>query len=74
MKGFDLYEYCIDKKYTSEKNREYSQLLHTLFMHLHEDLFPLLEKAESENKRLSIKNNPKFEIIDQYTTEDVVIQ
>lgn len=72
MKGIDLFLYCVEKKYNSEKNREYSQTLYTLSIHLGEDFFPLLEKAERENKRLFIKDNPELEINDQYLVEDVL--
>ena len=36
------------------------------------DLFPLLEKAEKENKRLEIIDNPDKEIIDEYFKEDII--
>ncbi|MFB9270481.1 MULTISPECIES: hypothetical protein [Flavobacteriaceae] len=73
MKGVELFLYCVEKKYISKKDREYNQTLYTLSMHLGADFFPLLEKAERENKRLCIVDNPELIINDQYTLEDVIM-
>jgi hypothetical protein len=40
MNGIDLFLYCVKKKYNSEKDREYSQTLYTLSIHLGDDFPP----------------------------------
>ena len=56
MDGFELFTHYTSKRdYTGSPEDSYAQTLETLFVHLRDDLFPLLEKAELENKKLLIK-------------------
>jgi len=73
MTGYDLFKYCINTKYKSD--REYVQILMTLSSQLEEEeFFTLLERAEKLNKKLVIKDNPDQLINDQYIKEDVFIE
>lgn len=57
-------------KYPLIDNR-YIQTLITIYTHIGEDMFPLLEKAEMKNKKLSIVDDPDLEINDQYFLKDI---
>ena len=53
-KGIELYEEIAQRDYSGNDADQYAQLLQTLFSHLRSDLFPLLEKAEQEGKKLAL--------------------
>lgn len=69
-KGFELYKQLSKRDYSGSEADEYAQLIGTLFSHLRADLFPLLERAEKEGKKLAL-NGPKDLLISYYTTEHV---
>ncbi|HMR85187.1 MAG TPA: hypothetical protein PKE30_18715 [Niabella sp.] len=54
------------EKYSSQ--REYYQLLLTIYGHIGNDIYPILEKAENEKKKLAVKNDP-----DEITVEDIIL-
>lgn len=75
MKGKDLFQqYTSKRDYSGSKADEYAQLLLTIFTHIHEAIYPLLEKAEADNKKLSLKE-PSLGLItfDEYSTEDIIL-
>lgn len=67
-----LLAYCIYEKYPLIDKR-YIQTLMTIYKHLRSEMFPLLEKAEIQNKRLSIVFDPDLDINDQYFIENIKI-
>ena len=72
LKGEKLLVYCLEEKYPLIDD-SYIQTLMTIYAHLREDMFLLLEKAEKENKKLSIVDDPELEINDQYFLKDIKI-
>lgn len=75
MKGQELLtELTANRDYSGSKADEYAQLLHTLTLHLGEAIYPLLEKAYSHNKKLSINTDLTNSdiLVDQYTVADIV--
>ena len=72
MNGKELYEQFISKRdYSGSHEDEYAQLLDTLFFYVGDDLFPLLEKAESEGKSLSITEDDQFK--SDYFLSDIIL-
>ena len=72
LEGEELLRYCFDVKYPLIDN-SYIQTLITIYTHIGEEMFTLLEKAEKKNKKLSIVDDPDLEINDQYGLEDIEI-
>lgn len=75
MKGKELLNELLSKRdYSGNAADEYSQLLSTLMLHLGEELYPLLEKAADQNKKLAIKKSviESDILIDEYTVSDIV--
>ena len=55
MTGKELFHnYTSKRDYTGSKTDEYAQLLETIMFHIGTEIFDLLEKAESEGKRLKV--------------------
>lgn len=55
MTGKELFDHYTSKRdYTGSKTDEYAQLLATIMFHIGTDIFDLLEKAESEGKKLEV--------------------
>ena len=76
MEGKNLYDSLIAKRdYSGSTADEYAQLLLTLFSHLGETFFPLLESAHSENKKLSLEELASEDsiVVDEYTLENIII-
>ena len=69
-KGFELYKQLSKRDYSGSESDQYAQLVGTLFSHFKSDLFPLLEKAEKEGKKLVLKS-PEGVFISHYTQEHV---
>lgn len=56
-KGEEIFnKYVAKRDYTESKNDEYAQLLTTLFFHIGEDIYKLIELAENENKKLQLQD------------------
>lgn len=58
-----------NRDFNGSKNDEYPQTLLTLFGSLGENLFNLLEIAESKGKTLAIKKDSLYN--DEFTVEDI---
>jgi hypothetical protein len=55
MTGKEIfYSYTQKRDYTGSKTDEYAQLLETIIFHIGNEIFNLLEKAESEGKKLKV--------------------
>lgn len=55
MTGKELFKsYTSKRDYTGSKSDEYAQLLVTIMFHIGNEIFDLLEKAESEGKKLEV--------------------
>lgn len=63
MTGQQIFEQKTVRDYTGSEADEYAQLLMSIFMHIGNDLYPLLEKAEKEGKKVDLKDVEKDEII-----------
>lgn len=72
LKGKELLNYCFEEKYPII-DKGYIQTLITIYTHIGEDMFPLLEKAEMKNKKLSIVDDRGLEINDQYFLKNIKI-
>lgn len=75
MKGQELLTELVAKRdYSGSPADEYAQLLHTLTLHLGEAIYPLLEKAQSSNKKLALNPNTIDSdiLVDQYTVADII--
>ena len=68
MKGQNLYLKLSKRDYSGSSQDEYAQLLGTIFIHIHTEIFSLLEKADTLGKKLSLIDS---EISDEYTVEDI---
>lgn len=56
MTGRELYKKYTNRDFSGSAADVYGQTLMTIFAHIHTDIFPLLEKAEKENKQLDFKD------------------
>lgn len=70
-KGIELYKLKAKRDYSNSPQDQYAQLLNTLFAHLKTDLFPLLEKAEQEGKKLSLNEPNESIMVHRYSTQNV---
>lgn len=75
MDGKELYsDYVSKRDYSGSLADEYAQLLMTLYSHLGNSLFSILEEAESKDKKLSLNDEiTKNVFIDEYTIDHVVL-
>lgn len=72
MSGIDIYKkYISQRDFSSSPSDQYAQLLQTLFYHLQDALFPILEKAEMEGKRISLSRSSHSD--DEYTTDNIIL-
>lgn len=75
MEGKELLNELLSKRdYSGNEADEYAQFLSTLMLHLGEDLYPLLEKAQSEDKKLALKQSITESdiLVDEYTVSDII--
>lgn len=68
MTGKELYE-----KYTANHRSEYAQTLLTIIHNIDDEIYPLLEQAEAEGKRLKIDETNLPRLWDNFTKEDVIL-
>ncbi len=61
-------------KYQDNGPEWYASVLLTIYMALGNELFPLLLKAESENKKISIRPNVLNGILRDITVNDVIFE
>jgi hypothetical protein len=74
MEGKELLNELLSKRdYSGNQADEYAQFLSTLMVQLGEKLYPLLEKAQSESKRLALKPSITESdiLVDEYTVSDI---
>lgn len=67
MSGKELFE-----KYTSEYS-EYSKMLMWMYTNVGEGLFPLLEEAESEGKKLDVRVMDVPYLVDEISVDDIIL-
>lgn len=73
MTGLELYnKYTSKRDYSNSSADTYAQELLTMFSEIGEAIFPLLEEAEKEGKRLSLVENQEPPH-DQYTTDNIIL-
>lgn len=75
MTGKELFiKYTSKRDYTGSKADEYAQLLQTIFSHINEGIYPLIEKAESEGKKLEVLDLTENGTIlrDEIYPEDII--
>jgi hypothetical protein len=75
MNGKELFnQYASKRDYSGNNADEYAQFLFTLFIHLGESIYLLLERAQAENKKLGL--NPELTnsdvLFDEYTISDII--
>jgi hypothetical protein len=69
MNGLELFnKYTALRDFTESPEDEYAQLLFTLFLNIGDDLYPLLEKAETSGKKIEVAND-----VDFISADDLVI-
>lgn|GEM_PF-1533437 len=74
MKGKQLFEKYTSRDFPIEsKEREYAQELQTIFNNIGEAIYPLLELAEKDGKKLAINENELPELWDFLEAKDVVL-
>jgi len=72
MNGKELYlKYVSQRDYSGSEADKYAQLLQTVFYQIDADIFPLLEKAENEEKKLTV--TPEALSNDEIVTSDLVL-
>ena len=71
MKGQDLYiKLCEMELYSRvEEKREYARELLAAYNHIGEDLYPMLEKAETQNKKIVVKYGKGIDQIEEIVIE-----
>lgn len=71
MKGQDLYIKLCEMELFSriEEKREYARELQAAFDHIGEDLYPMLEKAEAQDKKIVVKYDKGIDQIDEIVIE-----
>ena len=52
LSGLDLFKLKSKRDYTNSEDDNYAQLLFTMYTNIGDALFPLLEQAEQQNKKL----------------------
>jgi hypothetical protein len=52
LTGLDLFKIKSKRDYTDSEDDNYAQLLFTMYIYIGDALFPLLEQAEQQNKKL----------------------
>lgn len=73
MSGVELYNNYLDKRdFSGSPEDQYAQLLVTIYFNIYNEIFHLLEKAEAENKRLSLDEKGDLEL-SEYTVEDIIL-
>ncbi len=77
MTGNELFhEYTSKRDYTGSEADEYAQLLETIWFHIRNKIFDLLELAEKEGKRLKVLDlteNGKIYRDEIYTTDIIFV-
>lgn len=73
MKGNEIFDNLSHRDYSDSEADQYAQTLQTIFFHCTasgevQDFYDILEKAESENKKLSLPDDA-----DEYTIDSVVL-
>lgn len=68
MTGKQLFVKLTVRDFSGSEQDLYAQLLMTIFSHIGDDIFDLLEDAESQNKKLDINDH-----LDEITTTDVYL-
>lgn len=75
MTGKEIFDrYTSKRNYAGSKPDEYAQLLQTIIFHIGIEIFDLLEKAESEGKKLEVLDlteNGKI-LRDEIQVEDII--
>lgn len=71
MDGKEIYDNASKRDYTDSELDQYAQTLQTIYFHCFasgqlKDFFDILEKAEKENKKLSIPDD-----IDEYSIDSI---
>lgn len=69
MRGQDLYIKLCEMELFSrvEEKREYARELQAAYNHIGEDLYPMLEKAEEQGKRIAVKYGKGIDQIEEIT-------
>lgn len=61
--GKDLFYSLTDRDFSGSEQDEYAQTLMTIHGNIREEIYPLLELAESQGKKLVISNNEADELM-----------
>ena len=71
MKGQDLYIKLCEMELFSrvEEKREYARELLAAYNHIGEDFYPMLEKAETQNKKIVVKYGKGIDQIEEIVIE-----
>jgi hypothetical protein len=70
MDGQQLYDKYTARDFSGSIDDQYAQDLQTIFSNIKGEIFPLLETAEKENKRLCI-NMPDDGLWDEFSVDAV---
>lgn len=75
MTGREIFDsYLENRNYSGDSDDQYAQLLQTIWGHILDKIYPLLEEAERRGQRLGIREVPEAEmfLLDEICVEDVV--
>jgi len=73
MNGKELFELKTIRDYSGSEADEYAQLLATVFFNVGSDIFPILETAENEGKRISVLPINANILRDEILLADIVL-
>lgn len=75
MTGREIFDsYLENRNFSGDSDDQYAQLLQTIWGHILDKIYPLLEEAERSGKRLGIREVQEEEmyLLDEICVEDVV--
>lgn len=76
MNGRELFEYYTSKReYSGSDDDKYAQTLMTIFYHLSDNIFGLIEQAHKSGRKLEIKVREQDHPLmnDELTIDDIII-
>ncbi len=75
MTGEEIFHhYLMKRDHSGGPDDQYAQLLQTIWSNIFNKIFPLLEKAEREGKKLDIREVPddQMYLLDEISVSDVI--
>lgn len=72
MTGKELFKKYTVRDYSGSDSDVYGQTLMTIWSNIFDDIYPLLEEAESQEKKLDITVEPANYLRDELLVKDII--